>query len=235
MKAVKKYLEVPISSIILIFLLIASCAAIYYFIEAEESKLSTIIGGIGGGLVVYIIGYILSIYKYKSIDRFRELGVKEILPNRRGTDYYNNLIRKANDRVVVTGTSCTRFINDFADEDSDEHTLIDVLRENKLLKVQFLVPKEKYMDESSKVSFKLGQAKLKKLISDYPERIEMRQYSFEPRYSFVRVDSDLIVGPVFSGTESKNSPAIHLDVNSSFSEKYLQNFNQVWDSSTVYT
>lgn len=235
MKAVMKtVIKTPLRYVILVCLILATAGSLYYFLGVSDPKISTLVGGICGGLIVYIINFLLTIYEYKSIDRFRELGIKEVLPNRRSTDYYSDLLSKANEIVVVVGTSCTRFIDDFANKENDKHILIDALRKNRNLKVQLMVPQKDYMDNQSKTRFGSGKSKLKKLLNDFPQKVEMRCFSFYPRYSFVRVDDDLIVGPVFVDTESKNSPAIHLNVNSAFSEKYINDFNRIWENSPVY-
>ncbi|MEW8460389.1 MAG: hypothetical protein AB2653_08810, partial [Candidatus Thiodiazotropha endolucinida] len=229
MKTVMKTtIRMPLSYAILGGLILIAAVTLYLFFGTEDPKLSTIIGGICGGVIVYIISFLISIYEYRSIDRFRELGVKEVLPNRRGTDYYAELLGEASEIVVVTGTSCSRFIDDFANNDNDDHVLLDALRKNKGLNVKLMVPLEKYMDELSKTKFASGEEKLRKLLSDFPGRIEMRRFNHEPRHSFVRVDKDLVVGPVFVETESQDSPAIHLDVNSAYAGKYLHDFDRVW-------
>lgn len=230
----KTIIRLPLSWAILIGLVLLASILLYLFYGSNDPKQSTLIGGISGGVIVYIIGFLISIQEYRNIDRFRELGVKEVLPNRRGTQYYSKLVSESNETVIVIGTSCSRFIDDFANKDNDNHVLIDALQKNKGLNVKFMVPAEQYMDELSKKKFVLGEAKLRRLLSEFPDRIEMRRFNHEPRYSFVRVDNDLIVGPVFAETESKNSPAIHLDVNSSFAGKYLYDFDRVWDKSQSF-
>lgn len=235
MKAVMKTtIRMPLSYAILAGLFLLAAVTLYLFFGTTNQKLSTIIGGICGGVVVYIISFLISIYEYRSIDRFRELGVKEVLPNRRGTDYYSELVSEAGEIVIVTGTSCSRFIDDFANKENDNHVLLDALRKNKGLHVKFMVPAEKYMDERSKIKFSAGEEKLRRLLADFQGRIEMRRFGHEPRHSFVRVDNDLVVGPVFVETESQDSPAIHLDVNSAYAGKYLRDFDRVWASSKPF-
>ena len=102
MKTVMKTtIRMPISYAILAGLFIVVAVTLYFFIGTEDPKLSTLIGGICGGVIVYIIGFLISIYEYRSIDRFRELGVKEVLPNRRKTDYYGTLVGEASENVFV--------------------------------------------------------------------------------------------------------------------------------------
>ena len=232
--AMKKIIRMPMSYAILAGLLFFAAGALYWFFGTDDPKLSALIGGICGGVIVYIIGFLISIYEYRSIDRFRQLGVKEVLPNRRGTDYYEKLVSEASEIVVVTGTSCSRFIDDFANRYNDNHVLVDALRKNKGLEVKIMVPSEKYMDDQSKIKFRSGEEKLRNLLADCIGRVKMKRFNHEPRYSFVRVDNNLIVGPVFTEVESKDAPAIHLDVNSAYAEKYLDDFNRVWASAQPF-
>ena len=235
MKTVMKTtIRMPTRYAILLGLTLFGGVMLYLFLGTDNPKISTLVGGVTGGIIVYVISFLISIYEYQSIDKFRELGVREILPNRRETEYYRKIVGQGSEIVVVTGTSCSRFIDDFANGENDSHVLIDALRNNVGMKAKFMVPSEEYMDELSKIKFNSGEKKLQELFCDFPNRVELRRFDHEPRYSFVRVDSELIVGPVFAETESQNSPAIHLDVNSSFAEKYLNDFNRVWDNSTPF-
>ena len=73
------------------------------------------------------------------------------------------------------------------------------------------------------------------MLKNFPDNVEVRRFAFQAKYSLVRVDGELIVGPVFADTESKDSPAIHLDVYSSYAEKYLNDFAKVWKTSQPYS
>lgn len=229
-----KTIRMPIRYVILLALVILLAVTLYIFYGASNPKLATLVAGVSGGLIVYIVGFILSIYEYKSIDRFRRLGVKEVLSNRRGIEYYRKMVGEAREHVLVIGTSCSRFIDDFANEENNDHVLLDALRKNNALKVRFLVPDEQSMDVASRSKFSAGEEKLRNLLKAFPDRVEMRRFNHQPRYSFVRVDVDLIVGPVFAERESKDSPAIHLDVESAFAEKYLADFDRVWKRSQAF-
>ena len=226
--------RLPLRYILLIGLLFLLAVSLYLYFGIDDPKLSALVGGISGGVAVYIIVFLFSIYEYRQIDRFRALGVVEVLPDRRDDDYYRNIVKDAKTMVQVMGTSCTRFVDDFANIANDEHVLVDALNRNAELKVQFLVPEEKYMDESSQHRFAAGRLTIEKLKDKYKRRIEMRRFDFQARHSMVRVDNDLIVGPVFKEVESRNTPAIHVDIKSAFAEKYVEYFSWVWGRSQPF-
>ena len=129
------------------------------------------------------------------------------------------------------GSSCTRFISDFLDPDTDDHVLIERLRLFPEMRVQILVPQSRRMDAATKR--KLGDlgSKIEKLKAEFKDRFEMREFSYEARHSFVITDTELIAGPIFEGTESKNSPAVHVSASTPFAEKYIKHFDTVWDRS----
>ena len=209
------------------------CSTAFFF-WVDDEQISAFLGGMSGGLVGVTISFLFSMYEYANIDRYRALGVLNILPNRRDTSYYTDIVRKAKGKVQVMGTSCTRFINDFADASSNEHVLIAALNKHQNLKIELLVPTDEKMDKQSKLKFEAGEVKLGQLQHTFKERVQLKRYDFQPRHSLVRVDNDLIVGPVFPGVESQNSPAIHLDTNKEFADKYLEHFEVVWNTSLPY-
>ena len=196
-----------------------------YYSSITDPKLATLMGGISGGIAVYLISFLLSIYEYKQIDRFRDMGVLEVLSDRRRSDYYKDYVKNANNTVQVMGTSCTRFVDDFANNANDNHVLIDALNKNSDLKVQFLIPSDDYMDDGSKTKFEEGKQKFVNFRNQFEGRVELKRHDFEARHSLVRVDDHLIIGPVFQLVESKDSPAIHLRTPSKYAEKYLKYFS----------
>jgi len=229
----KKNFTFSLANLILFFLFLALTTTFYYYIKVEDPKIYSLVGGLGCGIAIQIIAFITSYYEYRQIDRFRAMGVVDILPDRRNQEYYKKIIRNAKDSIQVMGTSCTRFINDFADQNSNDHVLIDALNKNTNLSVQFLIPMTVHMDNETKLKFEAGKNKFVILKDKFGSRVEMRQHDFQARHSMVRVDSTLVVGPVFQNVESQNSPAVHLDVVSVFAEKYLHYFRSIWITSQV--
>ncbi len=124
----RKVVGLPLRHILLSALVILFCGTLYFYFEIADPKISAIIGGVSGGVAVQIITFLFSIYEYRNIDKFRALGVLEVLPDRRDNDYYKNIIKDAKTSVQVMGASCTRFVDDFANTQSDDHVLIDALK-----------------------------------------------------------------------------------------------------------
>ena len=227
----KQLVATPLRYILLCSLLLGLATVTALFFWVDDEKWSAFLGGISGGLLGVTITFIFSMYEYGEIERYRALGVLNILPNRRDDSYYKKIVKNAQKNVQVMGTSCARFIEDFADADSDEHVLIVALDRHKNLRVELLAPTEEQMDEQSKLKFKAGHNRLRQLQNQFQDRVQLKRYDFQARHSLVRVDNNLIVGPVFQGVESQNSPAIHLDTNKDFAEKYLKYFEWAWEKS----
>ncbi len=226
----KQLAAVPLRYVISFCLLLSIAISILVFFHVEDERIASLLGGISGGLVGVAISFLLSMYEYMQIDRYRALGVLDILSDRRNTSYYKNIVKDAKEIVQVMGTSCIRFIEDFADPASDEHVLIAAMKNHDNLEITILVPTEENMDDRSKSYFETGKEKIYELQNRFQGRVSLKRYNFEPRHSLVRVDSNLIVGPVFQDVESKNSPAIHLTTNSAYAKKYLDYVDWVLDS-----
>lgn len=234
-QSMKKIYHMPFRYAFLFGLIILGGLSIYFSFKINDPDWRTLVGGIGGGIIVYILSFLFSIYEYIQIDKYRSLGIRNILKNRRDKSYYANVIKDAKEQIQVMGASCSSFINDFADIDSDEHILIDALKANPRLNVKFLIPTEDKMDLESRNKFAGHKVKIDALLRVYKNRVELKRYDFDPRHSLVRVDSSMIVGPIFQGVESRNAPAIHVDVPSIFSERYVSYFDNTWNSSKTYS
>jgi hypothetical protein len=224
----QKTVHMPLRHLWFIGLTLAFLLTVYLYFQIIDQKISALVGGVSGGLAVYLIQFVCSLYEYKQIDKFRGLGIVDILPNRRDEESYRRIVKNATHIVQVMGTSCTRFIDDFANSRNRDHLLLDALNKNQALKVQFLVPTDEHMDLRSKGRFDADAAQILNLLKTFGDRIEMRRFEFQARHSMVRVDESLIVGPVFQEIESRDSPAVHVNTNSVFAEKYITHFEWVW-------
>ncbi|MDE0316884.1 MAG: hypothetical protein OXM61_18510 [Candidatus Poribacteria bacterium] len=204
---------------------------IYYTMQSE--KWAALIGGIISGLVAVIVTLCLSYYEFKKIERFKRLGIKDVLPERTDKKYYEQIIRNAKTLIQVMGTSCTRFLDDFGDQSRPEHALVDTLNSKSSLKVQILVPNESNMDITSKARFESDSIKrvINELTEKYSDRFIIKRFNFPPTHSLVRADNHLIVGPVFPKVDSRHTPAIHLKTSSEYAKKYIQYFDDVWTAS----
>ena len=218
---------------IAIILILLAGFWLYFEIEIENEKWVMLIGSTISGLIVVLLTVSLSYYEFKKIERFRQMGVIDMLPERTDKKYYEEILRNAKTLIQVMGTSCTRFLDDFGNQSRPDHVLIDVMDNNTTLKLQILVPDEKNMDEESKQKFNTSSMTqiINSLKEKYPERFKIKRFNFTPSHSFVRADHDLIVGPVFPRVDSRHAPAIHLKTSSEYAKKYIQYYEDVWTGS----
>ncbi len=186
------------------------------------------------GLVVLIVQYMLNWRVHHQIYKFESRGIENILSDRKNTPIYKEIISSAKQNVYVMGTSCARFIEDFADNESSDHVLIDRMDKHNSLEFHLLIPQIEYMDGASKNKLAAVGKKITALKSKFGRRFKIRRYGFEPRHSMVIADDNLIAGPVFQEVESKHSPAIHLRISKSkFADKYLDYYKDVWENRSV--
>ena len=224
---------VSIFHLICIAIILILLAGFWLYFEIENEKWVMLIGSTISGLIVVLLTVFLSYYEFKKIERFRQMGVKDMLPERTDKKYYEEILRDAKTLIQVMGTSCTRFLDDFGNQSRPDHVLIDVMDNNTTLKLQILVPDEKNMDEESKQKFNTSSTThiINNLKEKYPGRFRIKRFNFSPSHSLVRADHDLIVGPVFPRVDSRHAPAIHLKTSSEYAKKYIQYYEDVWTDS----
>ena len=224
---------VPIFYLIIIVLVIILSGAFGIYNIINDDKWAMLISGIISGLIAVIVTLCLSYYEFKKIERFRQLGVIDILPERTDKKYYEEIIRDAKTSIQVMGTSCTRFLEDFANQNRQDHVLIDAMNSNGSLNVQILVPDKDNMDDDSKKNFESQSVRhiIENLKEKYTNRLTIRRFNFRASNSLVRVDNHLIVGPVFPKVDSRHTPAIHLNTSSKYAKKYIQYYETVWNDS----
>ncbi|QEW05275.1 hypothetical protein [Nitrincola iocasae] len=191
------------------------------------------IGTLSGGILVTtlfsIVQVMLDKKRYDEIDKYNKLKVKKIIDQRDDKSYYENLISNCTHKLHIMGVSCNRFIADFADPESRDHVLIDILKRNTELNVKFLVANYEHAPTDIQNNFHEIKRKMEELKKQYPEQFDYKYYNHNPSHSYFRIDSDVLVGPHFEKISSKNSPAIHLDINSSYVSKYISYFDDEWE------
>ena len=130
-----------------------------FFWIVEGDKAVALLGGITGGLLIYIANFLSETWALRKVQTFRKLGVRNVLSNRHCKSYYRNVLGDVTQDVRVMGASCTRFIEDFLDADSDDKILLDRLRTHKALTVRLLIPDECNMTERARTRFGLVESK----------------------------------------------------------------------------
>ena len=201
---------------------------LFYFID--DPKSIGLIGGLIGGLSVYIPNYISEKWAVRKIYEYQSVGIKNLLPNRHDRSYYRTILDGSSKDVKVMGASCSRFIDDFLDMDSDDDVLLDRMRTNRSLSIQLLIPDAEYMDENAKQRFTLASKKLAKLSEEFDERVQVRRFRHRANHSFLISDDDLVAGPIFDEERSRHAPAVHVSVSSAFGKKYFEHFQSVWNT-----
>ena len=214
--------------VLLILIAILLLCVGYYFVWGNDEKLISLVGGAAVASIFSIMQIAVNWKNFSEYDKYQSLRVKEILPQRDNERYYEELIKDCGDRLDIIGVSCNRFMDDFADKNSNKHALIDALNSKKNLKVKFLVAGIDYVPDDIQRNFELIKDKMKSIQSEYGERFQYKYYDHDPNHSYVRIDSDILVGPHFPGVSSKHSPAIHLDSKSEYVEKYIEYFDNEW-------
>jgi hypothetical protein len=211
---------------------ICSLIAVYYFeIDDSQIKIIGLVGGVLAGLVVYILTFLTILSPLKELDRFRRMGVKNLLMNRHDRDYYRDLVKDASRSVAVMGASCTRFVDDFLDEENDDKVLFDALSRQSGLQVRFLIPSEEFMTKDSNDRVVKMVPKISKISGHFNGRIQLRRFNESARHSFVLVDDELVAGPIFDNDRSKHAPAVHVSTTTPFGRKHEQYFEEIWNKS----
>lgn len=186
------------------------------------------------GLVVALAQFILSWAEFGEISRLRNLGVENVLLTRDDPDYYGEYIEKAKEIVVVMGVTSARFFQDFADERSPharKKRLLAALDRNVAVKI--LVASNAYLEQQQQESYRITKERCRQLKEKYPNLFDARAFDHVASQSLVRIDNEVIVGPVFPGKASKDTPAIHMSAKSDLARSYLDNFECEWDRATA--
>lgn len=236
----KKSLELPIRWVflgLLIFLLAVFVYLSWQLIRGIEDGINYLlfscVTGILSGLVVWFLQFLIKWFELAEVDRVRGLQIRDVLVSRDDEVYYRKVIAKARQRVWVLGVTANRFLDDFASHESpkpEKKVLIDLL--NKGVDVRFLLPKKDFLDkEKDKAKFDASQLSLRWLSEQFPETFQVKFFEDRPVESMVVVDDEMLYGPVFRDSSSKDTPTIHASVKGSLSKKYLKHFESKWAAS----
>lgn len=211
-----------------VLILTTILVALVFFLS-DGLKWQALAGGLLGGLTVYIFEHMTRIRVYGELEEHKKMGFRGLLRNRHDKKYYGKILKRAKKSVKVMGTSCSRFIRDFLDRDSDEHVLVNRLRDRPDLKVYLLVPREERMADRNRSAFRSVSGQVQGAKEEFMERIQIRRFDDEARHSIVIVDDQLIAGPVFDDDRSSYEPAVHVLLESRLGGKYAEYFRLQWD------
>jgi len=199
---------------------------------AKEGPLWVFASGVVSGLVVTLAQFCLSWADAKAIDRFRRLGVENVLMTRDEEAYYGKLIKTARSQIDVLGSTATRLMQDFADPNSpkiEKQALIHALKNG--VPVRILVADSARLDAGDLYKYQLNRKRFQAIAEKY-SNFEVRYFDTTPIAAFVRADHELVVGPLLPGVESKHTPALHVYNHSPYAASYLQYFEEAWKTAT---
>lgn len=214
--------------------LITAVIFIWYLkLDDQSAKMIALLGGLVGALVVSILTSATTIKLGQEVSRYHDMGIKSLLRNRHDKEYYRAIVRDAKEDVRVMGASCTRFIEDFLDQSSEDCVLVAALRVNPALKVRLLAPRDVHMASATRARSDEIDRYLIDLTKEFGDRVQLRRFDHKPAHSFVIVDEDLIAGPVFESSKSKYAPAVHVKMSTEFARKYSEYFDAEWENNNV--
>lgn len=202
-------------------------------ILSKEGPLWVFASGVVSGLVVTLAQFCLSWADAKAIDRFRRMGVENVLSTRDEEVYYGKLIQSARSQVDVLGSTATRMMQDFADANSpktEKRALIEALTRGVVVRILVAAPAR--LDAGEQYKYPVTRKRFEAIGAKYPNNFEVRYFDATPLASFVRADHELVVGPLLPGVESKHTPALHVFNHSPYAASYLNYFDETWATAT---
>lgn len=199
---------------------------------AIDGPIYNIAIGLTSGLIVALAQFLLSWFEFSTVDRIRSLRIKNVISTRDNEGYYRNLIEKSNSEIIVFGVTASRFLSDFSDPESknpDKKVLISAL--NRGVNIKILVSSKKQLKSNSQIRKYETTIELKSKISHF-KNFEFRYFDHEANTNIFLCDDDIIIGPIFSDVESKDTPSIHMNKGGALSEAYLEHFNKEWQKAS---
>ena len=200
----------------------------------NEGPFFVFVSGLVPGLAVALIQFLLSWAEFQQISKFSKMRIKGVLNSRDGELYYGALISTAQTKIDVQGVTASRFVSDFADGNSsrDEKKLLIAALKNGVV-VRFLLPEPQFLSNNDRIEkYPKTTRILTTLLPLYPN-LEVRYFNHKPITSTVRVDDDVLFGPVFDNIESQNTPAVHTSASSALAQSYLNHFESEWSTARV--
>jgi hypothetical protein len=231
MKTFHRSFKINIS--ILIFIGSIVVIATVWFINTNNEKLYSILGGLATGLIIAVIQFIITWFDHAQIEKLKKLELKEIMYNRDDRNIYEKYIEEAQTEISVMGVTAKRFFDDFADCDSNATQNAKVLlhKMGDGLKVRVLVPNMVYLNDNKKTDFEKVKQHVKTIKEKFPTyHLEIRYFEHLSSHSIFIIDDTCIVGPVFPKVESKYTPALYLGNSSPFAKHYLDYFDDEWET-----
>lgn len=212
-------------------LLIAVLGLWYVYMPEGNQKMLGIVSGLITGFIALAFQVWLSWEELKKMEKFDGLKIKDILPRKDERGDYARFISAAEKKIWMLGVTAYSFLDDFADESSSwegAKALLGALEKG--VQVRFLVVSPESLagnDTHHKKNAEMVEQRLNEL-SGLFKNFKYAYFKHPPMHSILTVDDESIVGPIFPGVRSKNTPAIHLENDSAFVKHYLAYFKDEW-------
>lgn len=228
MTILTKVLKLPSYwAMIILFLALSLLFTYLFFISESNSKWATVFGGVAASFFVASTQFICQIYEYFKLKKYENMGVLDVLKERRDKDYYGNMIADSKREILVMGVTASRFFDDFANRSVQGNSqLIKAVQAGVMVKI--LLPKAKYLQAKDRGNFDELTLKLSR-DPELDNKCKIKFFDHEPAHSLVLIDDACIVGPIFKGLGSKNTPAIVLKSDSVLAKPYIENFKREWE------
>lgn len=229
---------------LIIMIVVAIISIIVAYINQGNNFWLTITGGVATGALMAATQYFVSMAEHKEINEaykelhkqekeiqeFKDMGVKKVLPARDAPEVYGSIIHESKNRIWVMGNTASRLLEDFANEDSGSNwykkVLLDFLDNGGEVKI--LIADKRYLfRDKDKKKFDVAKLELEKLSKKY-KNFNFTYFKHIPTHSIFVFDDYCLLGPIFNNLESKSTPALAMDTNSEYAQKYLNYFNHQW-------
>lgn len=203
----------------------------FWFEHTNDQKLLGIISGLITGFIILVFQVLLSWIELRKMEKWDELQIVDILARKDEREDYAKFISTARKKLWMLCVTAHSFLEDFADEQSTRagaNVLVEALK-NKV-EVRFIIASPESLagdDDHHKNKARMAESRLKELSKQF-SNFKYAYFKHLPMHSILTVDDESIVGPIFPGVRSKNTPAIHLKNDSAFVNHYLEYFREEW-------
>ncbi|WP_159880392.1 hypothetical protein [Aquitalea denitrificans] len=229
------------AAIVLALILLVLCFTYLIAINTDkaffdkEGPLWVIIAGLIPGLTVALFQLCLSWYEYATVSKIKSLKIRDVISTRDSKKYYRELIDSSQNTLIVYGVTGSRFVQDFGDLESrneEGKCLLKAL--DRKVTVKILVASCDYLENAEdKHKFSIAANHFEKLTKKW-SNIEVRYFKHTPNTNLFVSDSEVIIGHVFPKIRSKDTPSLHVSLDSILAQTYIEHFNNEWEGAEVF-
>ena len=215
--------KVLVIFLIMLIVLIGSNGQIEY---NSEQLFYGIISGSLVGIVILLFEVFIDVEKLKMHETIKKSSLVEVLKNRQDKEYYGKQLKKTKERLWIMGDTASRFFQDFGSPDADSvNRVIDKLL-NDGVEIRILLFKN---SDTARQNLSTPYIKKYDKFENFSRR-DVCKNKFTPQSIFI-FDTECIIGSMFTGIESRDTPAMHFgSTESIFTKSYVNYFNTIWES-----